>query len=43
MESDCWRPIRPLDLQTICHNQALHEARINPDHAGTNIVFRARI
>jgi len=42
MGFDCWRPICPLDLQTICHNERyMTHVFINPDHAGTNKVFRA--
>lgn len=42
MGFDCWRPICPLDLQTICHNERyMTHVFINPDHAGTNRVFRA--
>ena len=38
----CWRPICPLDLQTICHCEYyMTHVFFNPDHAGTNLVFLA--
>lgn len=43
MGFDYWRPVCPLDLQTICHSERyIVHVFINPDHTGTNKIFSGK-